>query len=263
MSSVFAQPAPHVPSYDKDTAGALAKGDGGEAKVRNPGNGAVKGDATLEANLMAIIQPRTSDDGGFLGDVLRNVSLAAIILYLVIAGAQLVVSGNKAEDLKTALKNLGFIVLGAVLIYGAGWLFGQGGVIDFSTPSYQGGTQGLEGVAKNLSEGNSSFLFQILSLVKGAAFFFAILMIVWTGFKVITAADGDKSQKLVRGVLNVVAALVIMKVVDFVYYIASANDFAAQATDFILRAAKFCAFVYGIIAVLMVFYAGYSFLTDG
>ena len=60
-----------------------------------------------------------------MGRVLRNVALAAIILYLVIAGAKLVVSGNKSDDLKTAVKNLGFIILGAILIYGAGRIFGE------------------------------------------------------------------------------------------------------------------------------------------
>lgn len=88
-------------------------------------------------------------------------------------------------------------------------------------------------------------------------------MIVVTGFRVIAAADADKSKKLVRGLLNVVGALVIMKVVDFVYYIAQAENFAQQAISFIKNVAKFCGYIYGAIAVLMVFYAGYSFLTDG
>jgi type IV secretory pathway VirB2 component (pilin) len=118
-------------------------------------------------------------------------------------------------------------------------------------------------VAASISEGKGSLLFQALSLLKGAAFFFAIIMIVVTGFKVISAADADKSKKLVRGVLNVVAALAIMKVVDFVYYMASTENFAEQATDFILNVARFFGYIYGSVAVLMVFYAGYSFLTDG
>ena len=133
-------------------------------------------------------------------------------------------------------------------------------MIDF-TP--EGGTAGLEGVAENVSQGNTSFLFQILSLIKGAAFFFAIIMIVVTGFKVISATDADKSKKLVRGVIHVVVALVLMKVVDFIYFIASANDFVTQATDFIVKVAQFFGYMYGAVAVLIVFYAGYSFLTDG
>ncbi|MDR0859986.1 MAG: hypothetical protein LBO09_03205 [Candidatus Peribacteria bacterium] len=77
------------------------------------------------------------------------------------------------------------------------------------------------------------------------------------------AADADKSKKLVRGVLNVVGALIIMKGVDFVYYMASVESFATQAADFIISAAKFFGYLYGAAAVLMVFYAGYSFITDG
>jgi hypothetical protein len=123
--------------------------------------------------------------------------------------------------------------------------------------------QGLEDVVAAATDGNTSLFFQILTFLKGAAFFWAILMIVITGFRVVMAADADKSKKLVRGVLNVVGALVIMKGVDFVYYIASVEDFTAQAAGFIISAAKFFGYIYGALAVLMVFYAGYSFITDG
>ncbi|MDR2190788.1 MAG: hypothetical protein LBP53_06545 [Candidatus Peribacteria bacterium] len=179
-------------------------------------------------------------------------------MYLVYAGIQLLISGNKAEQLKDATRNLLYIAIGSIFIYGAGRFVGD--VLNFSG---MGGTQGLEGVSNALATGNGSIFFQLLAFLKGAAFFFAILMIVVTGFRVIAAADADKSKKLLKGLLNVIGALVIIKSVDFVYYIASQGDFATQATDFILKAAKFFGYLYGAAAVLMVFYAGYSFLTDG
>ncbi|MDR3168977.1 MAG: hypothetical protein LBU27_04390 [Candidatus Peribacteria bacterium] len=176
-------------------------------------------------------------------------------MYLVYAGAQLLISGKKAEDLQEATRNLGYIALGAVFIYGAGWLFGD--IFNLNN------MEGLGGMVAAATDGKSSLFFQILTFLKGAAFFWAILMIVITGFRVVMAADADKSKKLVRGVLNVVGALVIMKGVDFVYYIASVEDFTAQAAEFIISAARFFGYIYGALAVLMVFYAGYSFITDG
>ncbi|MDR0607388.1 MAG: hypothetical protein LBG52_03360 [Candidatus Peribacteria bacterium] len=145
--------------------------------------------------------------------------------------------------------------MGALFIYGAGWLFGD--VFNMEE------LQGLEGVVQKALDGNDSLFFQLLTFLKGAAFFWAILMVVITGFRVVMAADADKSKKLVRGVLNVVGALVIIKGVDFIYYIASVENFTAQAADFIVSAAKFFGYIYGAVAVLMVFYAGYSFITDG
>jgi hypothetical protein len=53
-----------------------------------------------------------------------------------------------------------------------------------------------------------------------------------------------------------------MKMVDFVYYMVSAENFATQAAEFILSAVKFFGYLYGALVVLIVFYAGYSFLTD-
>jgi heme/copper-type cytochrome/quinol oxidase subunit 4 len=110
--------------------------------------------------------------------------------------------------------------------------------------------------------GQRGLFFQILTLLKGAAFFFAIVMVVFTGVKVIAAADADKSKKIMSGVLNVVAALAIMQVVDLIYYMASAENFAEQAMEFIFTVARIFGYIYGSIAVLMVFYAGYSLLTD-
>ena len=135
ISTVFAlpvTPTPRAPSFDKDIGGPMTNSEEEGAKVWNPDGGAVKGNQTLQENLKAIIQPKTTEDGGFMGRVLRNIALAAIILYLVIAGAKLVVSGNKSDDLKTAVKNLGFIALGAIFIYGAGRIFGESRVIDFT-----------------------------------------------------------------------------------------------------------------------------------
>ena len=224
----------------------------------------VKGKTNLTDNIKALLKPNTTSRGDtLLEKTLKTIAIGAIIFYLVRAGVKLVISGSQPEELKNALKNFWFIALGAVLIYCAGRLFGADGIISFWAAPWWGGTAGLEGVAERVSQGNDSLFFQMLTLLKGAAFFFAIVMIVVTGFQVVSAADADKSKKLVRGVLNVVWGLAIMKVVDFIYYIASVEDFAAQATEFILDTAEFFGYLYGSVAVLMVFYAGYSFLTDG
>lgn len=54
---------------------------------------------------------------------MKSLAIGLILIYLVWAGAQLIISGKKAEDLQTATRNLGYIALGALFIYGAGWLF--------------------------------------------------------------------------------------------------------------------------------------------
>lgn len=247
----------NAPSYDKDFASHLTDTKS-DIYVRNPWDGLsdkkVSSKNSLKENVRIILSPGVTN-GGFMANVIQVGAIGLLIIYLVYAGIQLLISGKNPDELKKAATNLWYIALGALFIYGAGRLFGD--VLDVTR------LRGIEGVSDALSSGNNSLLFQVLSLLKSWAFFFAIIMIVVTGFRVINAADADKSKKIVRGVINVLVALVIIKVVDFIYYIAGTPNFAAQATDFILSVAKFFGYVYGAAAVLMVFYAGYSLLTDG
>jgi len=62
---------------------------------------------------------------------------------------------------------------------------------------------------------------------------------------------------------GVIAALVGLKVVDFLYYIASQQNFTQQAGSFILTIAKFLAYLSGTVIVLMIIYAGYQLVIDG
>ena len=79
----------------------------------------------------------------------------------------------------------------------------------------------------------------VLTAVKAFAFFFAIIMTVVTWFKVISAGEWEKWKKLVKWLINVVVALMIIKWVDFIYYIATdTSNFVKSAADFIINAAK-------------------------
>lgn len=51
--------------------------------------------------------------------------------------------------------------------------------------------------------------------------------------------------------------------VDFIYYIASKQDFTAQAGNFIIQIAKFMAYLSGSVIVLMIIYSGYLLVIDG
>ncbi len=218
----------------------------------SPDDYGISKDQTLKENIFTVLYPLGMDNYGTLGNLFRSLAVGLVLVYIFYAGMSLVTSSSKSEDLKKELKNLGYISLGALFIYGSGWFFGD--VFDVRT---------ITGVEPLVDRANSSFFLQFLTVLKGFAFFYAILMVVIIGFRTIVAWDAAKSKKLVKGILNVVGALTLMKVVDFVYYIASMPDFVQQATDFIISAAKFCGFIYGAIAVIMVFYAGFSFLTDG
>ena len=60
-----------------------------------------------------------------------------------------------------------------------------------------------------------------------------------------------------------IAALVGMKVVDFLYYIASQQDFTKRAGEFIIQIAKMLGYLSGSVIVIMIIYSGYLLVVDG
>jgi hypothetical protein len=107
-------------------------------------------------------------------------------------------------------------------------------------------------------------MFVILSAIKAFAFFLAIIMIVVTWFKVIAAWEWEKWKKLLKWIINVVVALLIIKWVDFIYYLAAdSSTFVKNASDFIINIAKVFGYLYWVIIVIMVIVSWYLYITDG
>jgi hypothetical protein len=61
-----------------------------------------------------------------------------------------------------------------------------------------------------------------------------------------------------------VVALLIIKWIDFVYYLAAdSNNFVQNASDFIINVARIFGYVYWVLIVIIVFVAWYLYITDG
>jgi hypothetical protein len=88
-------------------------------------------------------------------------------------------------------------------------------------------------------------------------------MVVVYGFKMMSVSDqATKTKTAIKWIINVIIALVIIKVIDYVYYIAQLPNFTTQATEFIIEVAKILGFIIWAVLVLLVFYSGFLFLTD-
>ena len=106
-------------------------------------------------------------------------------------------------------------------------------------------------------------LFFVLSFAKAFAFIAAIIMIVVYWFKVLSTADkSDKVKAWLKWLLNVIIALVIIKLIDYVYYIAQLPDLVTKATDLIIEIAKIMWFIIWALMMIMLFYAWFLYITD-
>lgn len=182
--------------------------------------------------------------------------MVVVFIYIVYAAINLLMSAKKGDSIKEAMNSLFYLLIGSALFFGAMWLFGT--VLNLNTLT---STQGLK---DNLSS-SGGILFFLLSFLKALAFFVAILMIVVTGFKMMNPQAGESgdAKKYAKNLMNIIFALVGMKVIDFIYFIASQANFATQAGNFIVQVAKFLAYLSGSVIVIMLIYSGYLLVVDG
>ena len=221
----------------------------------------VEKNKTLRQNIINLFYPTGNDSWNEIFKVIRWITLWVMIIFIVWAWASLLINRD-SKDTSQSLKSLLYIMLWWIFIYIANWLFGS--VFNFSGGEIvSGDEQGIWWVTNKLIW-NGSVLFRVLSAIKAAAFFLAIIMIVVTWFKVISAWDGEKWKKLVKWIVNVVVALLVIKWVDFIYYMAAdSQNFVQNAANFIINVAKIFGYIYGVIIVLMVIVAWYLYITDG
>lgn len=256
----FANTSP-APSFEKDFASKLTSSQAdSQGRVERVFDvSCVKKENTLKDNVKCLFFPWSSlsgKSGGILWDIIKYVGVILVFSYIVYATIDLLFNAKKGENFKKALNNLLYILIWAAFFFGAMWLFGT--VINLNTIST---THWLK---ENLIS-NNGILFFILSFLKGAAFFIAIIMIVVTGFKMMNPQAGESGdgKKLAKNLINIIFALAGMKIVDFIYFIASQANFAAQMGEIIIQAAKFLAYLSGSVIVIMIIYSWYLLVVDG
>ena len=246
MNQTFAT---YAPKYDDDYVGELREGKW----VWNPSG--VKADKKLRENIVELFYPSRSG-WNLIYNVLKDITLWLMIGFFVWAWASILFN-RKPEDVKKTLRSLVYVFVWWLFIYWANWIFWD--VLNFNEDSFT-----VWEWVNWLSDAAHGVFFVILSALKAFAFFLAIIVLVITWFRVIAAGEWEKWKKLVKWIINVVIALMIIKGIDFIYYIAQDTaNFVKNAADLIINVAKVFAYVFWVIIVIMVIIAWYFYMTDG
>ena len=221
----------------------------------------VDSNKTLRENIVNMFYPRAGNDASAIYVVIRDITLWVMILFFVWTWASLLLN-RKPEDAKKHLYSLLYIMLWWVFVYGANRLFWD--VLHFNADQFTAQVDNETGMGAFTNTIIWRVFFLVLSAIKAAAFFLAIIMTAVTGFRVMAAWDGEKWKKLVKWLVNVVAALLVIKWVDFIYYLAAdSSNFVQNASNFIINVAKVFGWLYWIVTVIMVIVAWYLYITDG
>ncbi len=246
-----------APSFERDFAKKLTSTEAdSQGRVERVFDiSCVSQNKTFQENVECLFFPG-KNNGGVLWGILRYVGMILVFIFIVYSAINLLLNAKKPDEMKASITSLLYLLVGSALFFGAMWLFGS--VLNLNA------VQTTEGLKNELTAGHG-ILFFVMSLLKGLAFFIAIIMIVATGFKMMNPQAGESGdgKKLAKNLINIIFALVAMKVVDFIYYIASQQNFATQAGNFIIQVAKFMAYLSGSVIVLMIIYSGYLLVVDG
>lgn len=241
-----------APKYDSNYASKLWD------YVIKPSKVGVDKDSTLRQNISNMFYPRGGWDASAIYQVIRWMTLWIMIIFFVIAWASLLLN-KKPEESKKHLYSLLYIMLWWVFIYWANRLFWD--VLHFNADQFTQWDTWIKWFTDSLIW---KVFFLILSAIKAAAFFMAIIMTVVTGFKVMAAGEWEKWKKLAKWLINVVVALLVIKWVDFIYYLAAdSSNFVENASNLIINIAKVFWWLYWVVTVIMVIVSWYLYITDG
>jgi len=191
--------------------------------------------------------------GWLLWDSLRIITFALIFLFIVVAWVKLLMNWSSWDEVKKSAMSLVYIAYWAFLVFWAIWILWY--VLNIENLKWS--TDLVNSVQNNL------FL-QILSFFKVLAFFLAIVMMVVSGFRMMAAMDKeDKIKEGKQWAINVIVALIFIKIIDYLFYIAQTSDFAQKASTLVLDVAKILWWIIGIAFVLALFYAWYMMFVSG
>lgn len=223
----------------------------------------IDSDKSLKDNIRCLFYPNSymvpwcwaASTGGKIWDIFRYIWFAILVIYIVMAWVTLLLEWDSPDKVTESLKSLFYMLYWALLFFGVTWILWW--VLWIET------VQWTQGLVNGLQSWPDSLFFKIITTFKTMAFFLAIIMLVIYGFRILSQSDkADKIKTMITWIINIVIALVIIKVIDYVYYIAQLPSFTQKATEFIIEIAKILWFIMWATLVLMIFYAWFLMLTD-
>lgn len=250
-----------APTFEKNFAKHLLNASPDEeGRVETVFSICVDKDKTIKENIRNLFFPNqikptdncSSSAWWQLRDLVRTLWFVVLFIFLVLTWVKLIMNAKDSAETKKAISGLIYIWYWAFLLFWATWILWSVLNIDTVQRSWD-----LVNKIQNW------LFFQILSFFKILAFFIAIVMIAFYGFKMMSAMDqSDKTKAAKTWIVNVIIALVFIKIIDYIFYIAKASDFALRAKEVILDLSKFLWYALWATFVIALIYAWFLMVTS-
>lgn len=243
-STVLAQPR-SLPNPTKDFFDKIAATDPAWVGVYSPASFGIDSKKSLKDNIRDMFYPSVIGQNK-LRPILQTITAIIFFIFIVVIGATFLLSADEEWEITKAKTSFLYLVYGGFLVFGSMRILRQLNV-EFS-----------DGWASLVVAVRDKLIFNFISFMKAGAFFVAILLIIYHGLQIIRAYEKeDKLAEARKAIVNVLWVLVLIKVIDYVYFIAYAKTFKTDAVDLIIRVSKFFWWWVGVLAVIYLIYAGY------
>lgn len=213
-----------------------------------------RSELSLQDNIKNMFYPDLNGEWWRVRDLIKGMGLIVFIVMIIRQGLQYVLKADTGEDMKTIHTNFAYIFLWWLIFFWATWILWVG-------LGLSGTTSWSEQIVRNL---DNNIVFQIFSGIRAAMFFMAIVILWYTGWRVIAGTDdGEKMKTAKNGLLNVIIPLIVVKVIDYIYYIAQTPDFKNQATTLIVEISKVLWYILWWFFTIILIYYGFRLMFSG
>jgi len=208
---------------------------------------------SLEWNIRNLFFPDAWRRWWIIWEKLRVIAVWLLFIFLVWAGALFVLNADDDGELKKAKMNIVYILYWAFLVFASVFL------LWYILNVWWDATTAEEVVIWTQRD----IIWTILIFLKSAAYYIAILMMVYYWYKIVQAQEKEDKIKAGRtGALNIIIALVAIKVLDYVYFIAQKSNLKAEAWNFLVWAWKILGWVLWVIIIVAILYAAILLITS-
>ena len=244
------------PTFEQIKNGLLTDPSGKNEVVFNPIGLKVSANNSLKDNIYYLFSP--TNNNSVLWNIIKIVTIGVLVLYFAWTGIDFVLNPNDEWKLKNARRSFYYLLFGAFLVYWVTWILWKWLAIDNLTWTDPNASWNF------LQNFIWRVLFQVLSFLKAFAFFWAIVMIIWYGFQLVRALDKEDAIKTAKKwIVNVLLALIFIKVIDFIFFIAQDVTFVSKAKQFIFNTAKALWYILWVVIVWTLIYTWFKYLSAG
>ncbi len=253
-NDVFANP----PSFDKDFVSPLTRPNasyGNESLFSftdDQWKKLIDRDKSITENIKVLFYPRIDGTWWRIRKYFRWFVVIILVGMLIVQWFYRMKDGDDDKKAISYSKNLLWIFIWAVIILWATYILWAGLRLwdDWWTVSLY-------------TRLDTWLVFQLLTALRVWAYFMAIIWMMRYGWKLLFKVDEDGRSEVKQWLLNILYALALIKIIDYVFFIAQSPQFTSKATELIVELSKTLWYILWSLFTLSLLYYWFRLLFSG